>query len=410
MRFFALFLIAAGTIAPLVLPMIAVSAFPGLGVFGFVSFALAIALPCFIWAVRILRRTKPIDESTSCGNTLAGFKSGKPEDREFNGVRYTVLYSAGSSKEAPSLSVSTSAATTPDAQFMVTPKTWFDQLSKRIGLTPELQTGATEFDDTCYVRSSSDRFVHECFCQADNRAAVMNLKRLGFQNVALRKNVVTASSTWPKQCDANILPVVEEAARTISFLGKHLPAFRSDRHPRAGAWQQAWAAGLWAFLVAYGALFFWGAAFPPFEFSKALAPTATLVAIVFPVFVIGATAVVRGSSTSHDAWKWLMLGALILLPLGSAGVLMRLNGELDESPEVTHAAKIIDKGISTGGKGPASYWVRYQSWNESTSTKNYRVSKREWGKVVPNESQMVVVTRAGWLGIEWKVASWIERQ
>lgn len=407
-RLFALFLIAAGAIVPLVLWLIGMNLFPGTAALGLGLVFLA-SVACFLWAARILCRTKPIDdpESTAYGGIVAGLKSGQPVVKDFDGVSCTVLYDSGSKDDPPRLSVSTATAATAGAEFRISPETWFDRLGKRLRLALEVHTGDQAFDDACYVRSDSVRFVDDSFSVAANRNAVMDLKRLGFQKVALEKGVVTAASTWFDTQDRDIGRVVDEAARAITFLANHLPAFDSGRHHRMGRWQQAWVIVLWASLAAYGSVLFLGAPFPPCEISHAVAPTATVVAIIFPAFVVASMAALRGTSTSHDAWKWLMLGALILVPLGSAGLLMRLNGALDESPEATHVARIIDKGF-TSTKGPKSYWVTCEPWGDQTGTKKYTVSARQWEKAVGTESKLVIVTRAGWLGIEWKVASWVE--
>jgi hypothetical protein len=128
-----------------------------------------------------------------------------------------------------------------------------------------------------------------------------------------------------------------------------------------------------------------------------------------PVFAYVSALLLRGTSTSHYKWGGLMLGSLILFPLGSVGTLALLNGALDSSQPATHKATVVEK-YTTRSKNRTNYHVRCASWRKPGETISYQVSMTEHGLAVPGQSHMVVTTHSGWLGVEWLAAKYLEAQ
>lgn len=416
-RFYGLFLIAVGAMCLLV------------GAFGFLGFLLAasrgldfrgaellllwallpLTLGCSLclWASRVMRHTTPLDDTGASGGEAGTFRSGKPEVGTVDGLPYKIHFHAASSKTPASYCVSTSTGAAPSSEFRISPECRFDRLAKRFGIACELQTGDQEFDEACYVRSDTEQFTQDCFRDASNRVAVINLKQLGFTHVELKKGVVSARHECRDCQHSSVTDIVSEAARATTLLAKNLPHSSPDRHRRAGFWRNTWEIILWSLMVAFGLTFLAGYRYPPLEPIVVLAAVAAVAGIFLPIVAIAAAALVRGTSTSHDALKRLLTCAVFLVPLGIFGTSMLLNGSLDASPESTQVALITEKTTSSG-KGTNFYYVHYRPDGDPAATKRFPVGASGWKRVVPNQSKLVLVTRAGRLGIAWMVASRIE--
>jgi hypothetical protein len=125
--------------------------------------------------------------------------------------------------------------------------------------------------------------------------------------------------------------------------------------------------------------------------------------LALPAFAYLSAVFLRGTSTSHNAWGALMLGAIFLLPVGSVGSTAILNGATDDSASTVHNA-VITKKYTTRNKNRTNYHVRVASWRDPGDTISYRVSQGEYNAVTEDQSRMVVETRAGAFGIEWQVS------
>ncbi|HEY1188743.1 MAG TPA: hypothetical protein VGE74_13900, partial [Gemmata sp.] len=176
---------------------------------------------------------------------------------------------------------------------------------------------------------------------------------------------------------------------------------------RVGAYRVRWEAVLWVALVAFGLTLIAQVGYPPVENGE-------LIVRVGPVAVLGAFAfactialLLRGTSTSHYAWRRLVLGSLLLIPLGSLGTASLLNGALDRSPEVTRDQVIVEK-YTTRSKNATKYHVRCASWRGAGETLSFPVSGAQHGAVVVGQSRMVLGTHAGWLGVEWRANERVE--
>jgi hypothetical protein len=98
-----------------------------------------------------------------------------------------------------------------------------------------------------------------------------------------------------------------------------------------------------------------------------------------------------------------MVGAIFLVPVGSVGSTALLNAAADESAPVVHNAVIAEK-YTTRSKNRTNYHVRVPSWSKPGEMLSYSVSQAEYNAVKEGQSQMVITTRAGAIGIEWQVS------
>jgi hypothetical protein len=165
----------------------------------------------------------------------------------------------------------------------------------------------------------------------------------------------------------------------------------------------------WLFLVAYAALIFAYFRYQPMSGWEAVWPGLGLVfPVVFGGFLILTFLLLRGTSRSHYAWRRLGIGGFFLTAFGSIGLVILLNGVLDDSPlggaspghrqQIYHAQPQLDDL-------PRRVYVVASAKPDRTlhhlraySTTACNQDARRW----------VVLTRAGRFGIEWIVYQGID--
>ncbi|MCI0702476.1 MAG: hypothetical protein L0241_15440, partial [Planctomycetia bacterium] len=321
---------------------------------------------------------------------------------EMDGSSYTVRYEPpvkGKNGRPSSLIIHTPVETKGEFQIVV--ETWFDKLCKRFGLAREIETGDDSFDEQCYIRTDMEEFTKAYLSDPVKRVAIVDLRRFGFNSVSVDDGDVSViwSGFDPLKHDQPNL--VEDVAARLILLARNLPAHQPEFEHRTGQHRKMWQAVCWLGLVAYALTIFSLIAFTPVVTFDLLLRAAPVLLLGFPLFAFVSALLLSGTSTSHYKWGGLMLGSLILLPLGSAGSVALLNGLLDSSQPVTHTAVITEKYTSRS-KNKTRYHVRCESWRKPGETLSYQISSAEYGAVVPRLSRMMVTTHAGGLGIEWQ--------
>ena len=321
---------------------------------------------------------------------------------ELDGSPYTVLYTPPVPGKHPRPSVLRISTPVTEAQgeFHMAPQTWFDRVCKRFGIAVEIETGDEVFDAECYVRSDTPEFAAAYLGDSIKRVAILDLRRMGFPEVLLSGGTLTASWTGfnPKAHDKPELGA-DTAARLL-ILARNLPVHRPEFEHRTGGNRKKWQAALWLGLIGFALTMLSLIAYPPVETLDLLSRALVVFVLALPAFAYVSAVLVRGTSTSHNAWGGLMAGAIFLLPVGSVGSTALLNGASDESPPVVHNAVITEK-YTTRNKNRTNYHVRVASWRDPGETLSYGVSQAEFNAVTPHQSQMFVTTRAGAIGIEW---------
>jgi len=364
-----------------------------------------IGVVILIISIRSLRRTKLIGGTTSVFEGRAGqYLADTTETFEIDGSPYTVHYQtpvSGKNGRPSSLVVSTPAEC--DYEFQITGETWFDKYCKNIGLAVEIQTGDTEFDETCYVRSDSVAFTEAYLSDPIKRVAIVDLRRLGFPELNLGHGAMSAK--WlgfdPNQHDKPDLAT--DAATRLVLLSRNLPPPQPEFEYRTGQWRRQWQFLLWAFLIVFALTVISLAAYPPTHFEETLLWAAGCLAVGLPVFAFLSAMLLRGTSRSHNAWSALMIGAIFLFPVGSLGTVSLVNGVTDASQPVVHDVLIIRK-YTTKSKNSTNYHVECQSWRGPGITEKFSINSASYTRVVEGKSKLRATTRAGGLGIEWLVS------
>jgi len=364
-----------------------------------------IGVAILVIAVRALRRTKPFGETTSVFEGRVGqYLADTSETFEIDGSPYTVHYQtpvSGKNGRPSSLVVSTPVEC--DYEFQITGETWFDKFCKNIGLAVEIQTGDSEFDETCYVRSDTVAFTEAYLTDPIKRVAIVDLRRLGFPELILGHGEMSAK--WlgfdPNQHDKPDLTT--DAATRLVLLSRNLPPSQPEFEYRTGQWRRQWQFLLWAFLIVFALTIFTLALYPPTHVDEILLWAAGLLAVGAPVFAFLSAMLLRGTSRSHNAWSGLMIGAIFLFPVGSLGTISLVNGVTDASQPVAHDVLIIRK-YTTKSKNSTNYHVECQSWRGAEKTEKFSINSAAYSRVVEGKSKLRATTRAGGLGIEWLVS------
>jgi hypothetical protein len=333
------------------------------------------------------------------------FLANMPETRETDGRRYEVQFLAaipGKNGRPSSLHVRVAARTPTTLQFHR--ENWFDRFSKSLGIAREHQSGDEEFDREVYVRCPSEAYAELVLADADRRAAVLALRKLGFHNVQLDGN--QAFVHWPA-FDPNKHDhpdLVGAAADLLAVIAKDLPAEDPDHAAAHLDRRKGWLAFLWLFAFLYAATIFTLAACPPIH-------TWALLLTALPTFIGGYVAfgwiaafLVGGTSTSHDSWGCLMAIGLALHGVGSVGITTAINGLADPGPLVEHEPIIVDKRTHTSrskNRTTVTYYAKVASWEPGGDTLEFKVSSGEYGQIVPLRSKLHVVVGPGRMGFEW---------
>lgn len=357
-----------------------------------------------VWAVILLRRTRPIGGTAAGGGRTGAYLADSTETGDLDGSAYTVHYQTpvrGKNGRPSSLMVGTPVVC--DCEFRITGETGYDRLCKNIGLAVEIQTGDPAFDEVCYVRTDSVAFTEAYLQDPIKRVAIVDMRRLGFPEVSLSAGKVEAK--WvgfdPDKHDKPDLAV--DAAARLVLLSRDLPQPQPEFEQRTGGWRKQWQFVLWPLLIAFALTIFSMIPFTPLHFVQVLARAAVPLALGLPAFAFLSAVLLRGTSRSHIAWGRLMIGAIFLFPPGSMGTVGLVNGVTDTSPEETHDALIVRK-YTTRSKNSTNYHVECQSWREPGETEKFGISVGDYKGVVERRSKLRATTHAGGLGIEWLVS------
>jgi hypothetical protein len=280
-------------------------------------------------------------------------------------------------------------------------ETKFDRWAKRALLAHELQTGDQEFDDFVYVRAPVADYSERLLADRRKRAAVRLLLGAGFERVAYERDRIVA--TWtrfnPEKDDRPQL--VEDASQWLHALGLELPDFVAPEAEPSWDWRKLVHRGLWVVQIAFAATVICTFMYPPIRTRELLVPTLMTWVMTTAVFGILAGVLLRGTSTSHDLWAQLMWVGVFLAAAGSLGSVAGINGAGDATPPKKVTATVIDKRISRGRRNSKTYYAEIPAWDRPGDTLEFRVPFVDYNRIVPHQSQLVLIVREGRLGIAW---------
>lgn len=157
--------------------------------------------------------------------------------------------------------------------------------------------------------------------------------------------------------------------------------------------------GLGALLVLFGMIFY----SPVYDLPAALDWPLTLgiflaLLVVHAFFLLGR----RNAALQLVALCFFLVPTALAL---SVGGVMTLNGLLDQEEPTHHVARLVDAYRAKSSVGPSRPYPRLQvqSWQPGEPDPWLDVDAELYSSVTPGKSEIGVVTRPGWLGIEWIV-------
>jgi len=231
------------------------------------------------------------------------------------------------------------------------------------------------------------------------RSAIREIFRLGFASIAQEDGALTA--LWsPLDLSQPPTPTVLTAAVPL------LVTLAGDASRPAGTlvtsrWRRrtfALAAGV---ILTAGTLFlarFAAEWFPPIDALAVWGDSLKLGAAMLVLITAVAAVRLRGTSGAHrKLLSWLGIGLIVAIA-GGHGVVTILNGWLDTSAAEPHTVTVADKRVSGREKE-----VRVHSWRQPGTLEKLEVSSSLFDRIVPQQTRLIVVTKAGRLGHEWLV-------
>ncbi len=339
--------------------------------------------------------------SVPTGDPTGSYPAGVLVTYHLDTTPYTVEYTPpGKGKNSRPSVLTISTPMDCPYEFHMVVETWFDRFCRRLGIAVEVETGDPQFDEHCFIRSDNPAFVEAYLQDPLKRIAILDLRRWGFNDLMLDRGQLTAKWIGFNPAVDHRPELRDEVAARLLVLSRNLPAPQPEFDVRVGAHRVRWQAVLWLALVGLALTVFSLIPYTPIHFGELLVRALLLGVIAWPVFAYLSAWLLSGTSRSHLAWAGLMIGSLFLFPLGCLGVVAVVNGWFDNSPATEHHAQIVEK-YTTRSKNSTNYHVRVESWHTPGDTESFQISSSEYSQVTPHQSQLLVVTHEGCLGIEW---------
>jgi hypothetical protein len=381
---------------------------PGAAVEGIVitSVLLAIGLGMLLFAWKVLRRSGALTAGKD-GEVIEGlhhrFVANSPEAAELLGREYTVFYQPpvkGKNGKPSLLQLRTPGPR--GESFSIMRQNWFDRLAKTIGLATEIDAGDAEFDAECYIRTEAIAFTQEVVDDPANRRAIMELRRLGFTEIALRDGEFLANWSHFDPGKDDQADLLVAAAAHVLILSENLPRETppaEESPPSRGPINVV----LWVLTLGLAIQFLWVFWYKPVFAGELIGAAWPIVLPAYLVFAWLAGILLRGTSTSHDRWAWLAGVSLITFALGGTGVVAAANAMFDTGLPKLHQATVVDRR-TTHSRSGTTYYLVCNSWRPGGDRVEFTVSLTEFNAVTLGQSYIEASTSPGCLGVEWIVS------
>ncbi len=136
-------------------------------------------------------------------------------------VEYRYRYYPGSKNSPSSFRVEIDAPS--EKSFKVAREGGFDRLSKRLGISTEVQTGDQDFDENFYITTDDNEFIQSYFSSSAKRQAVRNIINAGFNRVehdGKRMMAICSPFKIDKEIDQSVLT---DLVSDLISLGQQMP-------------------------------------------------------------------------------------------------------------------------------------------------------------------------------------------
>lgn len=318
-------------------------------------------------------------------------------------VEYRYRYYPGS-KNSPS-SFRVEIDTPSDKSFKVTREGGFDRLSKRLGISAEVQIGDQDFDENFYITTNDNEFGQFYFSSSAKRQAIRDIFSAGFNRVEHNGKTIVAICS-PFKMDREIdQALLTNLASDLIRLGQQMP--RISQSPmwvnQSSAWKTnrtvVFSVTFLVFFISIAALIIGISKYSPFDKLAVFLDSLKWSIPAFIVYAGLAVFLLKGRSSSHRELLIVVSIAIIGLILGGWGGEMALNGYLDKSKTAHHRARVLKKSKSTSKNG-TTYYARVESWRGS-GTEKIRISHADYRAIRENQTELALDTKSGRFGFEW---------
>lgn len=227
--------------------------------------------------------------------------------------------------------------------FKLTRESWIDQVCKNFGLSTELQTGHTEFDQVVYIASDSQLFLREMQQDAKSRELILKLfQTLKCHNIYCDGETLALFFKGDNAENTEAMNTFVELSKQLADLNKAHIGFFDDPHAKKILIIEAL---IWS-LATFAAISFldWATALSDVYLYQWLLVSHGIrwgffVAIVFLCFI---AIFLKGSSRGHRILVESFIVLFLSLPVGGIGVVADINSFFDKSKSTIIEAKVTD--------------------------------------------------------------------
>ncbi|VAW89710.1 hypothetical protein MNBD_GAMMA17-878 [hydrothermal vent metagenome] len=323
--------------------------------------------------------------------------------------------------------------------FIVVRERVFDKFFKLLGISSEFQTGYRWFDKRYYIISEPNKIIQDHLLVNEKTCKIIaDLLAEGFDYIKLeggtlktgfstftgwrwfRSGVIERSATlltqlrdsleadYPRNKRPKRAKSLSCCGNTESFVNFYIkiPDKLLRHHSRKWVRQRK----LW--LLSAGYVFSIGIAFmvvgvflDPYsviEFEQVF--TKGILYLAFPVMLLHLLAAgihLSGRARSHKELSWIAVLNGVGYTFIAIMMLQISNGVFDNSPVVSHPARLIDTDRYSSSKGPDDYYIIVESWRNS-DTEKLSVSQSFYNSSTQRINETVnILTKAGLFNIEW---------
>jgi uncharacterized membrane protein YidH (DUF202 family) len=330
---------------------------------------------------------------------------------QHGGVPFVCRHMMGSKNNPPSLTIR--AYISCPVQLTIRRKAWYDRFARQIGLLAELQTGDPVFDQAYFLDTDQTDFFQFYFTGEEKRREVEAIFGLGFpvrKIVFGKKDIRIVLS--PFQGDAIAAVPLE---RYLDALLKLSGGLSSAGYSAASFGQYLFPGGsrspvsrfvLALLFVQNGILILGGAAalacgmeqYKPLG-NRLIVNALFLSALSALVFLVSVFRWIRGRSSSHRLFLFILISSLIGFPLAMTGGAVATNGFLDRGIEASRQVSVTDHYFERN-KNNRTYYLAFSSWQRPGQTDRISVSCDFFREVHPGEI-IIIRTKPGYWQEEW---------
>lgn len=361
-----------------------------------------------VTAVSFYRRSEGKFEEMLAG-ALAGLTwDEKQKTFEWQGLNFRYERYPGSKNSPPSFSVLMECAGSGGG-FDIWQESAWERFFKNIGMTREIQTGDEMFDRRFYIDSSTPPYARECLAVSGKREAVRRLFDMKAASVTYGDKLLAVKWTGSLSHSQGVSHL-RDAIEALAVLARDLPPYHepapSSEVPEIGRPYRPAVIALAIVSLVFGVISLIAAntGHPPLDPWTLFFFTLKFSLPALGVFLFFDGWAMAGHSRSHRDFLltgFAALAGFLLLGYGAAGL---YNGMGDTAAPSEHAALVLNKEVHTS-KNSRSYHLYVQSWRAGRGSEDLRAGYEVYQKMVPGKDRILVRTKPGKLGFEWRV-SW----